>query len=422
MTRITIHTIGTRGDVQPYIALGMGLRAAGFDVNIATAAQFRDFVTAHGLAFAPLPGDMIELINTPAGKAAMSGSNKIGAMFKLLKQARPMFEGLLDAQWAAAQGADYIVYHPKAIGGGAIAEKLGIPASVALPLPALSPTRAFPSPLLPFGDLGPFNRLSHRLICRYGDLASRSTVSRWRKKTLGLPARAHWLSVNGRPVPRLYPYCASVVPRPADWDKDSIVTGYWFLDDADGWQPPEALQAFLDAGPPPVYVGFGSLPTEDAERMTNLVLDALAKAGQRGILATGWGGMAAREVPPAIHMLEAAPHDWLFPRMAAVVHHGGAGTTAAGLRARKPSVICPFFGDQPFWGRRIEALGVGPTPIPQRQLTAERLADAISRAVGDPAMRQRAEDAGRLIAREDGTGKAIAFIQSHLAAIGTRSS
>lgn len=420
MTRISIQTMGTRGDVQPYVALGMGLRAAGFDVTIATAPQFGGFVTAHGLAFAPLPGDMIDLINTPTGKAAMSGGNKIGAMFKLLKQARPMFEGLLDAQWAAAQGADYIVYHPKAIGGAAIAEKLGIPASVALPLPALSPTRAFPSPLLPFGDLGPFNRLSHQLICRYGDLAGRSTVSRWRKETLGLPARAHWLSVNGRPVPRLYPYSTSVVPRPADWDKDSVVTGYWFLDEADGWQPPEALQAFLDAGPPPVYVGFGSLPTEDAGRMTDLVLSALAGAGQRGILATGWGGMAARDMPPTVHMLESAPHDWLFPRMAAVVHHGGAGTTAAGLRAGRPSVICPFFGDQPFWGRRIEALGAGPTPIPQRRLTAERLADAIRQAVNDPAIAQRAADAGRLIAGEDGVRKAVAFIQSHLEATSGR--
>ena len=422
MTRITIHTMGTRGDVQPYIALGMGLRAAGFDVNIATAAQFGGFVTSHGLAFEPLPGGIIELINTPAGKEAMSGGNKIGAMFKLLRQARPMFRHLMDAQWAAAQGADYIVYHPKAIAGASIAEKLCIPASVALPLPALSPTQAFPSPMLPFGNLGPFNRLSHQFICRYGDLASRGAVSRWRKERLGLSAKTHWLSVNGRPVPRLYPYSASVVARPPDWDSNSIITGYWFLNDGDGWQPPEALQAFLDAGPPPVYVGFGSLPTEDAERMTGLVLDALAKAGQRGVLATGWGGMAAREVPSTIHVLEAAPHDWLFPRMAAVVHHGGAGTTAAGLRAGRPSVICPFFGDQPFWGHRIEALGAGPTPIPQRQLTAERLADAIRRAVNDPAIGRGAANTGRLIASEDGVGKAVAFIRSHLQASSTRSS
>src|SRR5690606_35862025 len=163
------------------------------------------------------------------------------------------------------------------------------------------------------------------------------------------------------------------------------ITGYLFLDEQAGWQPPPALEAFLDAGEPPVYIGFGSMAGRDPEAMTALVVEALALCGRRGLLLTGWGGLHAGAVPESIFVLDAAPHSWLFPRMAAVVHHGGAGTTAEGLRAGVPAVVVPFLFDQPFWGARIEALGVGPAPIPRKQLTAARLAGAIHRAVSDAA-------------------------------------
>jgi sterol 3beta-glucosyltransferase len=410
MPRIAIHTLGTRGDVQPFVALGCGLQKAGLQVSFATAPQFEAFVSAHGLPFRPLPGKLVDLIQTPLGKAAISGRNRLITTLRLMAEMRPTLRPLLDAQWAAAQGADAIVYHPKAIGGVHIAEKLGIPAFVALPLPALSPTRAFPSPLLPFADLGPLNRASHAMAIRYGDLAFRTPVRTWREEVLGLPAASHWLSLRGRPVTRLYPYSPAVVPVPTDWDQTSQVTGYWFLDEADGWTPPAALTAFLQARPPPVYVGFGSLPSDGAQRVTALVVEALSQAGQRGVLATGWGGLALGQIPAHIHMLQEAPHDWLFPRMVAVVHHGGAGTTAAGLRAGCPSVICPWFGDQPFWGRKVHALGAGPAPIPYRQLTAERLAAAISRAVHDPLIRQRAMEIGQKIGQENGVATAVDLI------------
>ncbi|MBB1092958.1 glycosyltransferase family 1 protein [Rhodopseudomonas palustris] len=410
MPRIAIHTLGTRGDVQPFVALGRGLQRAGLQVSFATAPQFEAFVSGHGLPFHPLPGNLVDLIQTPLGKAAISGRHRLIATLRLMAEVRPTFRALLDAQWLAAQGADAIVYHPKAIGGVHIAEKLGIPAFVALPLPALSPTRAFPSPLLPFADLGPLNRASHALTTRYGDLAFRKAVRTWREEVLGLPAAADWLSLRGRPITKLYPYSPAVVPVPGDWDASSQVTGYWFLDEAENWTPPAPLTAFLQAGPPPVYVGFGSLPSDDAEQVTSLVVEALTQAGQRGLLATGWGGLAFRQMPAHIHVLQEAPHDWLFPRMAAVVHHGGAGTTAAGLRAGRASVICPMFGDQPFWGRTVHALGAGPAPIPHRRLTTERLAAAIRSAVDDPLTRQRAMEIGRTIRQEDGVAKAVDLI------------
>jgi sterol 3beta-glucosyltransferase len=191
-------------------------------------------------------------------------------------------------------------------------------------------------------------------------------------------------------------------------------TGYWFLDAPPGWEPPAGLQAFLEAGPPPVYVGFGSMFMEGGPRQTKVVLDTLRLAGQRGVLATGWGGLSAQPDTPDVFFVEAVPHDWLFPRVSAVVHHGGAGTTGAGLRAGRPTVICPLVGDQWFWGRRVAALGAGPAPLPKPWLTAERLAEAITRAVTDPALRQRAAALGEAVRAEDGVGRAVAFIQQHL--------
>ena len=412
--RIAIQTLGTRGDVQPYIALALGLQEAGFVVSLATSPQFEPSVTQHGLAFEPLPGDIVDLVQTPLGKAALSGRHKLVSTLRLLRKIRPVFERLVAAQWAAAQGADAIVYHPKAIAGVHVAEKLGIPAFVALPLPGLSPTKAFPSPMLPFADLGPLNRASHLLVTRFGDLAFRKTIRRWREEVLGLPVRFNWLTLCGRPVPRLYAYSRAVVPVPDDWDENAVVTGYWFLPAAAAWQPPAELLAFLEGGRPPVYVGFGSLPSADGAQMTSLVLDALTKSNQRGVLATGWGGLSARKMPAHICVVDAAPHDWLFPRMAAVVHHGGAGTTAAGLRAGRPTVVCPAFGDQAFWAHRVHALGAGPPPIPHRGLTADRLAVAIESATLEPAFRERAAALATAIGHERGVANAVTFIQERL--------
>jgi sterol 3beta-glucosyltransferase len=158
------------------------------------------------------------------------------------------------------------------------------------------------------------------------------------------------------------------------------------------------------------------MASKDATRVTTLVVEVLQQAGQRGVLATGYGGLAAQNLPDTVYALDAAPHDWLFPQMAAVVHHGGAGTTAAGLRAGTPNVICPFFGDQPFWGGRVAALGVGPQPIPQRRLTPERLAQAIRTAVSDAALRRRAAALGATLRQEDGVSQAVeqvhAFVET----------
>ena len=191
------------------------------------------------------------------------------------------------------------------------------------------------------------------------------------------------------------------------------VTGYLFLDTQPDWRPAPELQAFLDAGEPPVYVGFGSMAGRNPEQLAGLTIEALARSGQRGLLLTGWGGLRADQVPDHVFVVDSAPHSWLFPRMAAVVHHGGAGTTAEGLRAGVPNVIVPFVFDQPFWGARVKALGLGPAPIPQKKLTADRLAHAIRSAVTDQTMRQRASLCGQAIRAEDGIGNAVNVIRRY---------
>ena len=190
------------------------------------------------------------------------------------------------------------------------------------------------------------------------------------------------------------------------------ITGYWFSPSASDWTPTDALSRFLADGPPPVYVGFGSMPSEDAGRLTRLVTDALDKVGRRGILATGWGGLQTGAVTDErLHVLDAAPHDWLFPQCAAVVHHGGAGTTHEALRWGRPSVVCPVFGDQPFWGRRVAALGAGPLPVPQKKLTPAKLAEALAMALR-PETAGRAREVGVAIGTEMGADTAATLIDA----------
>jgi UDP:flavonoid glycosyltransferase YjiC (YdhE family) len=209
-------------------------------------------------------------------------------------------------------------------------------------------------------------------------------------------------------------YSPLVLPKPEDWDDWLHVTGYWFHDHGREWVPPRELAHFLDSGPPPVFVGFGSMSNRDPGGTTRLVLNAMAACGQRGVFQAGWGGLRQADLPEGVLTIGAVPHDWLFPQMAAVVHHGGAGTTAAGLRAGVPTVVVPFFGDQHFWGQRVNDLGLGPPPVPRKRLTAERLARALQVALGDEAVRDNAARMGAAIRAEDGVGRAVEIIERYV--------
>ena len=221
------------------------------------------------------------------------------------------------------------------------------------------------------------------------------------------PFLGSYKSKSTQNMPVLYGFSPSVISAPSDWDHNTHITGYWFTDETEDWQPPTALLDFLRSGSPPVYIGFGSMSNRNPEQTADLVIQALEMTKQRAILLSGWGGLQKNNVPDSIFMIDSIPHSWLFPRVSAVVHHGGASTVAAGLRAGVPSIVIPFFGDQPFWGQRIADLGVGTKPIPRKKLTAEKLANAIREAVTNQEMRQNAQRLSKQIQAEDGIKSAV---------------
>ena len=216
--------------------------------------------------------------------------------------------------------------------------------------------------------------------------------------------------------PFLCAYSPSIVPRPTDWSDDIHVTGYWFLDAPTHWEPPAALQAFLDAGPPPVYIGFGSMTSADPVGVARLIVEALEQSGQRGVVQNDSLGISQVDASDEVLLLNSTPHDWLFPQMAAVVHHGGAGTAAAGLRAGVPTITTPIYGDQFFWGHRIAELGARPPPIPRKHLTADRLATAIRVAANDHRMHERARVMAQKVGAEEGVTRAVRLIEGILGA------
>ena len=415
-------TVGSRGDVQPYVVLGKGLKKVGHSVTLCTCSNFESFITKHGLNYGYMNDAFIKLINSEFGREAMErGGNVFGlikTMLTLQKKAKALNREMFKDSWNAAQAAkpDIIIFHPKAMAGSHIAEKLGIPAIMAVLMPAIVPTGESVAIGLPNLKLGHwYNQLSYTLLHKgyhtYDDI-----INEFRQELLGitkLPKSTSPLQMaNGKPIPVLHGYSELVSPRPSDWPNTAHVTGYWFLERENDWQPSVELIDFLKAGEKPVYVGFGSMAGRNPQRMANIVVDALQKAKVRGIIATGWGGLDVSNLTETIFKLDRVPHTWLFPRVSAVIHHGGAGTTASGLRAGIPTIVCPFLVDQPYWGERIYALGVGTKPIPQKKLTARKLAEAIREVTTDRVIRQNAATLGQKIREEDGIAKAIAIIES----------
>ncbi len=403
--RIAIITAGSRGDVQPYVALGRGLAARGHAVTLATHAPFEGFVRRHGLGFRAIAGDPQAMLAGDAGLAWLeSAANPVAFVRHFRTLMVPLLEPIFETVHAAVADAEAVIYAPLAFPALDFAEARGIPALMAGPVP-LTATREFPFPISPdwLSLPGDLNWLSHQAVLHVASVGLMAPLNRWRRR-LGMQV----LPLGGLSLGRqavmsaMYGFSPHVLPRPADWPAHASVTGFWFLDAQADWTPPPDLTAFLAAGEPPVYVGFGSMIGRDPVRLAHNVYEALRLAGRRGIVLSGWAGLGAGDVPDHVKVVHDVPHDWLFPRCAAVVHHGGAGTTAAGLRAGVPSVIAPYFADQPFWGRRVHALGVGPRPVPQQTLTAAGLGAAIQEAVSSEAMQARAAALGRLLRAEDG--------------------
>lgn len=393
--RPLLITAGSRGDVQPYLALACGLLAAGHRPLLAAPRRFEPLAAARGVDFAPLNDEMLALQDKVQGQG-------VRAAITAARTVRPMLRRLLDDQAAlTAHEADVVVHHPKSLGGPHVAEKLGVPALAGLLLPLYLSTAAFPSPILPVRVPRALNRASWRVSSAV-EAPYRGTVRDWRAGALGLPRRFQPVAdlVEGGGV--LHAWSPHLLPAPADWPAQARPTGFWTMP-ADDWAPPERLARFLDAGDPPIYAGFGSSFGGDPEALTSAVLEAVRLSGRRAILATGWGALRPGSEPDGVLVIEEAPHAWLLPRVSVAVHHGGIGTVAAALRAGVPQVVRPFLGDQPFWAERLDHLGVAPPPVTGR-LTPGRLAAAIEKAVAlAPAARALATP----IRAEDGIAAAV---------------
>ncbi|KAI9694531.1 MAG: hypothetical protein M1822_000147 [Bathelium mastoideum] len=441
---VVIIVIGSRGDIQPFLKIGKTLREQhGHRVRVATHPAFKKFVEEDsGLEFFSVGGDPSELmafmVKNP-GLIPSLDTVRQGEIGRRRKAMYEMFEGMWRACIQATDAhdkddrkrtengppfiADAIIANPPSFAHVHIAERLGVPLHMIFTFP-YSPTAAFPHPLANIRkgnvDANYTNFMSYPLVelmtwQGLGDLANK-----FRTETLGLdPVSTVWApgQLYRFKVPYTYLWSPSLVPKPSDWGPEIDIGGFVFLEMADSFDPPKELTDFLNAGEPPVYIGFGSIVVDDPEVFTRMIFEAVSQAGVRALVSKGWGGIGGEgdDVPEHIFMLGNTPHDWLFPKCAAVVHHGGAGTTAIGLKCAKPTMIVPFFGDQSFWGSMVARAGAGAKKcVPFKKLTAEKLAEGIRECLTEEARQNVRKMADGIAQEGDGAMNAVKSFQRHL--------
>ena len=417
--RISIVTIGTRGDVQPYLALARGLLQAGHQVILNTHGTFQAFVEAQGIAFVPLAGDIRAILQGEAGRRLMAETHPLHALRRLRQLAAPIIRQVTADILAATEGCDLILGSTLGYLNAVTAAEVHRVPLILAALQPFTPTSAYPIPLLTAWPAqrpmaGAFHRLSYHVTYRALQLLMAGMGNQARRAITGLPP-LRYTDVFGDLIqarrPAIYGFSEHLAPRPHDWAANVAVTGFWFLDQAADWQPPIELADFLAGGPAPIYVGFGSFGDDDPAAMTRAVVGAVRQAGRRGLLLAGWQGLHAQQRGDDVLVIDNAPHDWLFGQVALVVHHGGAGTAAAALRAGVPQIVVPFSADQPFWGDRVHRAGVGGRPLPRRQLRAETLAEAIALTADNAAIQATARQLGAMLRQENGVARAVAVIE-----------
>jgi sterol 3beta-glucosyltransferase len=409
--KITILTYGSRGDVQPFLPLSLGLMARGHSVKLAAPSRFKKLIEEHGINLVPLAGDPEDL----SRRLNDAGHNFIKMLRELMRHAIEIGADVLRQTEDACSDTDLIIHSfTHLVGAHTLAREKHIPDIHIQPFPMFSPTGDYPNVTLPDLRLRSLNRFTHLISQKITWWTSRSGFAQVRRRA-GLPKRTlYWPFDDDLLRPRTPILCAwspSVIPASSDWPPHVYVTGYYFLAPDNSYQLPLQLDSFLKAGKPPVCITFGSMVNRDAERIDHIVRESLRQTENRGIILSGWSGIGNRSTRDVLY-LEAISHDWLLPRCKMVVHHGGAGTTSAGLRAGIPNVVVPFTADQPFWGKRVHSIGAGPTPILVKNLSVEKLARAIAEAESD-ALRERAQAIGQEISSEDGIGRALELIEKH---------
>jgi sterol 3beta-glucosyltransferase len=373
--RISLVAIGSRGDVQPLVSLGVGLTSRGHEVELVAGDEFADLVEGNGVKFRPIGFCMQQAIEAHTN------------VFEFMRSMRDRIAECVEGDRHA------VVSTFLGISTCAVARNRHIPFYYALPIPSIY-TGEFANPLFPPLPLGRrYNAWTHRIAEKHISRAYEDAGSLFR---------------DPRPT---YMCCFSpeVVPRPSDWGQNVRITGYWFLDQAAGYMPPTELRDFLDGGEAPVAISLGSGKRNESQAAISAATKAVRAAGRRAIVVAGNQKLELR-VPECL-VVDSVPFDWLFPRVAVAVHHGGAGTTAEALRAGIPSIVLPFGIDQAFWGRRVKSLGVGLGPFDWRRVSERSLVEAVKQAIGESGIRNRVRELGVKIQGEDGVGSAISCIE-----------
>jgi UDP:flavonoid glycosyltransferase YjiC (YdhE family) len=418
--KISILALGSTGDILPLAALGKGLQQAGHRVRLVSFENYREAAASRDMEFHPVRGDGQALTLSAGGLNRSAGSQNV---LKTWLGVRKTF-GAQAEEYARAFSSpdlgdsDLIINQlPGGLFGMDLAEKLNVPMLLAAVIPM---ARTRDRPMVPFPDWLSFfpgyNRLTYRAAESLVWAAFRRVINRWRVEVLQLPRKTYrnqFSELGTIHYPILNGFSPAVVPRPEDWGDNIHLTGWWFPEPRE-WSPPRELVRFLEAGPAPVFIGFGSMPLPEPAETLGVILESLQKTRMRAVLHRGWGGLEGDALPPSIHIIDYAPYDWLFPRMAALVHHGGSGTTGFALRSGIPSLVIPFVFDQFFWGKRVYQLGAGPQPIPITRLTEDKLTVAIQEMIHNPVLKQRARDLGEEIAGEIGVQNAVEIIDRYL--------
>lgn len=416
---IVLSTVGTEGDVRPFVAIARGLVAAGHRCTVATHTDYEGFVARHGLGYRPIGQTFKRIVESEPGRRWIDSSD---SLFRYVRATRETFLPLI-LPWAtdayeASLDADLVLAHPFSLGATFAAEKRGRPSAIISLVP-----------WVPSGELEPVffpkapswrwlrrsltglstRSVSGLMIPPFNELRARVGLPPIKAPNLVTFALDHRVAF-------LHAYSPHITPQPSDWPELSYTTGTCFLDDDDNptsstpWSPPAELVALLGRGEAPIYVGFGSMTGRDPQELCDLAIAAVRRSGERAVLVTGWGG--AHVESDDVFVTDHVSHAWLLPRVKAVVHHGGIGTTAAGLRAGKPTQVVAFFGDQPYWGHRVKELGCGPAPLLKRKLTEASLAEAIRETVSTSSYEVSARRVAAELAREDGVANAVARILS----------
>lgn len=411
--RVLLLGMGSRGDVEPMLAFGCRLQQAGYAVSLAAASDFRELVSSRGLDFEPFSFDVQAGATSDLGRRWLGGSsaNQQREAFLMRQVVRHIAEPLADDLLRLVDRADAFVASAMTFEAmEPLARRMGKPLVHAMFQPTW-PTAHGPSStfaLRPHGDSLLNSAWSWGAAFAAWDvLRSPGGVMRRRLRMPRATFREYVAAA--RRTPTVLAASRQVVPAASEWGGTVRQTGFWFGEPARDWEPPVRLAGFLDSGDPPLYLGFGSMATDDPEGVMRTFVETVERLGRRGVISAGWARLHSDDLPDSILAIGDVPHEWLFPRMAAVIHHGGAGTSAQAFRAGVPQVVVPHIADQPYWGRRVHDLGVGAAPIRRKDLSVDRLVDAAHR-VARPQVRSAASALGERVRAEDGVGEAVRLL------------